>query len=146
MPNIRIPDIVKHCTVAIYRKGRVVGANKRDTFIQCFKIAREMLQKQGYVQLTSLANLASAIALTSMGRAREMKHKREGRAKSILFDTLYDQFDIDGTKAAKARKAQEAAAQLVANRQDQAKAEKTAAKKPAKRKPKPKKPPAKDRF
>lgn len=148
MPNFRIPNIVKHCTIAIYRKGKVVGANKRDTFIQCFKIARHSLQQQGFIELGSESDLTAAIGLTPKGRGREAYHKREGRSKTLLFDILYDQADLDGSRARKERKAQEAAAAAKAAEQDAAaKAKKKApAKKPVNTPKPPKSPSKRERF
>lgn len=128
MPNIRIPNIVKHCCIAIYRDGGVSGRSPKDKFIQCFKIARSRLQQYGFI-VASGEDLAAPIGLTPKGRTAEMKHKREGRAKTVLFDTLYDKFDIDGKKAAQEKKLREAAAAEIAAKQEQIEADRKIARK-----------------
>lgn len=99
MPNVRIPDLVKHCAIAIMRDRNVRGKNKKDRFLQALAIAKSQLTKYGYITTTG-DSPSSAIGLTSKGRVREAKHNREGIAKTVLFDTLYDQFDLDGSRAA----------------------------------------------
>lgn len=117
MPNIRIPDIVKHCTIAIYREGGVTARNAKDRFIQAFKIAKARLAQYGFVQPTG-ESLSAPIGLTPKGRAREAKHNREGRAKTVLFDTLYDKFDVDGSRAKAQQKLKEKAAEAIAAQED----------------------------
>ncbi len=97
MPNLQIPVIVKHCTVAIYRTAKLTASSKKDRFIQSFKIARSRLQEYGFVIIAG-EDLTEAIGLTSKGRKGELRHQAEGRSKTVLFDTLYDLFDIDGKK------------------------------------------------
>lgn len=120
MANFRIPNIVKHCCVAIYREGKISAKTKKDLFLQCFKIAKARLTQYGFIVVTGDSPTAS-IGLTPKGRAAELRHKREGRAKTLLFDTLYDGFDLDGTKAAEAKKQQEAAAAVLASKMTPAK-------------------------
>lgn len=105
MPNPRIPALVKHMTIAIYRTGKIHARSRKDKFEQCLKIAKSRCQQYGFVVYEG-ASLSEAIGLTSKGRQREAKHLTEGRAKTVLFDTLYDNFDIDGSKA-KAREEEE---------------------------------------
>ena len=121
MPNPRIPVLVKHMTIAILRDGSVHGRSRKDRFQQCFTIAKSRCQQYGFVTYEG-ASLSEAIGLTSKGRGQESKHLSEGRAKTVLFDTLYDLFDIDGTKAEAAKKAQEKEAAVVAARQEENKA------------------------
>lgn len=113
MPNIRIPHLVKHCTIAIYRESAgIESKTKKDRFIQCLKIARSRLAAYGFIVLSG-ESVTDPIGLTPKGRAREMKHRTEGRAKSLLFDTLYDGFDLDGLKAQFDKVLQEKAARAV---------------------------------
>ncbi len=104
MPNLRIPNLVKHMTVAIYREGKISARSKKDKFLQCLAIAKSRCQQYGFVVLAGDKPDAD-IGLTAKGRARELKHRAEGRAKTVLFDTLYDLYDLDGAKA-KARLAE----------------------------------------
>jgi hypothetical protein len=121
MPNIRIPALVKHMTIAIYREGKIHARSRKDRFKQCLEIAKSRCQQYGFVTYEG-ASLSEAVGLTPKGRAREAKHLSEGRAKTVLFDTLYDDFDIDGTKAAAEKAAREKEAAEVAERQEQNKA------------------------
>jgi hypothetical protein len=89
--------------MAIMKDRKVSGKNKKDRFLQCLTIAKAQLSKYGYVVPTG-DEPSSPIGLTAKGRVREAKHQSEGRAKTVLFDTLYDQFDLDGTKAGLAKK------------------------------------------
>lgn len=113
MPNIRIPNIVKHCCVAIYREGNISAKSDKDRFQQCLKIAKSRLAEYGYIVLAG-ERLTDDIGLTPKGRAAELRHKREGRAKSGLFDALYEKHDIDGSRAAQAKKLQEETAARIA--------------------------------
>ena len=118
MPNPRIPALVKHMTIAIYRDGKIRGKNQKDRFEQCFQIAKSRCQEYGFVTFAG-QNLSEAVGLTSKGRAREQKHLSEGRAKTVLFDTLYDNYDLDGTKAGLAKQRQEKEAERVAAQREE---------------------------
>lgn len=98
MPNLQIPVLVKHMAIAIYREGKISAKSRKDKFQQCLEIAKSRCQQYGFT-ISSGPALSDPIGLTSKGRAREAKHLSEGRAKTVLFDTLYDNFDIDGSKA-----------------------------------------------
>lgn len=134
MANIRIPNIVKHACIAIYREGGISARSPKDRFVQSFKIARSRLQEYGFV-IVGGQDLLAPIALTTKGRSAEMRHKREGRAKSVLFDTLFDKFDIEGKKAAEEKRLREEAAAKLAAKQEAVEADRKAAKKapPSKR-------------
>jgi hypothetical protein len=126
MPNPRIPTLVKHMTIAIYREGKIRGKNQKDRFRQCFEIAKSRCVQYGFATVHG----PFTMGLTGKGRAAELRHKAEGRSKTVLFDTMYDQFDLEGKKAAFEKKlAEEVAARTVAAG-DTAKTEKAAAAKP----------------
>lgn len=95
-----IPNIVKHCALEIFHTGRISYSSRKDKFIQSLTIARSRLQEYGFI-LVSDGDLAGEISLTPKGRVGEMKHSMEGVAKSVMFDRLYRQFDIDGSDARK---------------------------------------------
>jgi hypothetical protein len=118
VPNPRIPALVKHMTIAIYRDGKISGKSRKDRFEQCLQIAKSRCQQYGFVVFGG-QSLSEAIGLTSKGRAAESKHLSEGRAKTVLFDTLYDNFDLDGLKALAVRKAQEKEAETIAARKEE---------------------------
>ncbi len=113
MPNPRIPALVKHMTIAIYREGKISARGPKDRFKKSFEIAKSRCQQYGFVTFAG-QSLSEAIGMTSKGRKADMRHRTEGRAKTVLFDLLYDQFDIDGVKAAAAKKEQEKEAARVA--------------------------------
>jgi hypothetical protein len=115
MPNPRIPVLVKHMAVAIYRHGKIHGRDRKDKFKQSLQIAKSRCQEYGLV-VCPMQSLAEDVALTMRGRSFEMKHKQEGRSKTVLFDTLYDEFDIDGKKEKEEKEMREkVAAQLAAD-------------------------------
>ena len=105
MPNLAIPVVVKHMTIAIYREGHITAKTPADRFKQCFMIAKARCAQYGLVSFSG-ASLTEAIALTPKGRSAELRHKSEGRSKTVLFDTLYDRFDLEGVRAARAAKEQ----------------------------------------
>lgn len=117
MANFAIPNILKHCTVAVYRNGGYAARNEKERFERALKIAKSRLQEYGYLTLAG-EDVDSPVTLTPKGRAREQKHRREGRAKSVLFDTLYAKFDIDGSRAAKEKKQLERATEELLAQKD----------------------------
>jgi hypothetical protein len=121
MPNPAIPALVKHMTIAIYRKGKISAKNKKDRFEQCLKIAKSRCAQYGLTDSPG-TSLSEAIGLTPAGRIAEMRHKTEGRQKTVLFDTLYDDFDIDGTKAAKEKTFRERLTEIILGKRDENKA------------------------
>jgi hypothetical protein len=132
MGNPAIPTIVKHMTVAIYREGKIPAKTRKDRFLQCFVIAKARCSQYGFIVVQG----KDTIALTGKGRAAELRHKSEGRSKTVLFDTLYDAFDMDGKKAAAAKKLQEeTAAREAQAKQDNAIEKKATAPQPAAKKP-----------
>jgi len=116
-PNLTIPAIVKHMTIAIYRDGKISAKTKADRFKQCFMIAKSRCRQYGFVTFVG-DGLTEAIGLTPKGRKREMHHQTHKRSSLTLFDTLYDEFDIDGSKAAALKKAQEDEAARLARAQE----------------------------
>lgn len=121
MPNLTIPVIVKHCTIAIYRTGKIQATSRKDRFTQCLKIARSRLAQYGFVILNG-DNVTDAIGLTGKGRRGEAKHQSEGRSKTVLFDTLYDLFDLEGTKAKAKEESKKAAKKKAQDRRIENKA------------------------
>ncbi len=109
--HYRIPDILKHCCIAIYREGGVASRSQKDRFKQSLTIARSRLAQYGFIVLAG-ESIDAPVGLTPKGRSAEQRHKREGRSKSVLFDTLYDKFDIDGHKAEEKKKAEAEAKKL----------------------------------
>ena len=103
MPNAKIPSLVKHMTIAIYRDGSIHGKNRKDIFEQCLEIAKSRCREYGFVSFSG-QSLSEEVTLTSKGRKQDAKHRVEGRAKTVLFDTLYEDLDVEGTKAAEREK------------------------------------------
>lgn len=92
-----LPDILKHNTIAIYRKPDIAATSLKDKFQQCLAIARARLAEYGF--LVPLGEeIYDPVALTQKGIIAEMRHNREGREKTVLFDTLFRQYDIDGSR------------------------------------------------
>lgn len=104
MSPIRIPVLVKHTTIAIYKTGHIVAKTKEDRFRQALEIAKAQLERYGYI---TNGTKVDDIGLTAKGRKRELKHRGEGAGKTTLFDTLYRQFDIGGDRAKEEEKEQE---------------------------------------
>lgn len=91
MANNRVPKIVKHMTVAIFRKGGIDGSTQQERFISAWNIARARLTEYGHLSKGSEKGPASNIRLTGSGKKLETKHIREGgrKAKENFFDNLY---------------------------------------------------------
>jgi hypothetical protein len=90
MPAIDIPILVKHMTVAIFKRSYVVGT-KIEQIMGCFDIARHQLVKFGMLREGSEIGGPENIKLTAKGRRREVVHRTErgGKQKTVLFDKLY---------------------------------------------------------
>lgn len=112
-----IPNIVKHCCVAIFRKGEISAKSEKDRFLQCLKIAKSRLQQYGFV-VSMGEEPEAAIGLTPKGRAAEMKHKREGRSKSLFFDTLFVKHDVDGARERATYKQLERSTEAILDKKD----------------------------
>lgn len=84
-----IPVLVKHQTVAIFKKDRF--GPRRERFRRAFAISRRNLVLHGYLAPGSDSDALDKIALTEAGRHREREHGKErGRVgKERLFDTLF---------------------------------------------------------
>jgi len=106
---VPLPNLIKHATVAIFREGGITAKTQKDKFRQALLIARSRMAQYGFVILGG-EKVTDPLHLTPKGKKREQKHRREGRAKSVLFDTLYEKYDIDGSKA-RAKKELEKAAE-----------------------------------
>lgn len=119
---LRIPNIVKHTAIAIYREGKVSSRSRKDKFIQALKIAKARLAQYGFIVLSG-DKPDDPIALTAKGRVREMHHKTEGRSKSVLFDTLFEKFDLDGSRAAAEKALEEKAQKAAAAERERARAQ-----------------------
>jgi hypothetical protein len=88
----RVPILVKHCTVAIFKEGKGVrGSTKQARFDSSLKIARARLEEYGFLAKGSEKGDANDIQLTSKGRKKEALHRRERdrKRKEALFDKLF---------------------------------------------------------
>lgn len=86
----RVPHLVKHTTLAIWRSGDIAGSSK-DRFVSSWNIARARLTEYGFLTEGSDKGSPETIRLTSKGRQREHFHAREpgGKDKSGLFDQMF---------------------------------------------------------
>jgi hypothetical protein len=84
----QIPAIVKHMTLAIFRKG---GSGPR-AFETALKIAVSQLRDHGY--LTNAAFKPLNIKLSGKGLARNRVHLREGARKTHQFNLLFQKYQI----------------------------------------------------
>lgn len=88
----RVPILVKHCTVAIFKEGTgVQGSTKQERFVSSLKIARKRLEEYGFLAKGSEKGDANDIELTGKGRMSESLHRREkdAKRKNALFDKLF---------------------------------------------------------
>ncbi len=87
----KIPNLVKHNTVAIWRAGKIDGSSAKERFISAWNIARSRLVEYGYLIKGSEKGKAEDIRLTTKGMVRNRKHSREpdSKAKSGLFDKMF---------------------------------------------------------
>lgn len=90
MATSDIPNLVKHCTIAIWRDGKISGG-KQERFISAWNIARARLVEYGFLTKGSENGTSEQIHLTSKGTKRESFHTREpgGKTKSMLFDQMF---------------------------------------------------------
>lgn len=95
MSAAKVPHIVKHCTLAIWRSGDISGG-KRERFISSWNIARARLTQYGYLTKGSEEGPVDNIKLTSKGTTREAFHAREpgGKTKSMLFDQMFKWIEV----------------------------------------------------
>lgn len=96
----KIPDLVKHTTLAVYLHSRGIGAGKK-RFLAALSIARASLTRAGYLAKGSDGKgVSGRVLLTKKGLMREKQHKtgkdRGATAKSRAFDALWD-YAIAGT-------------------------------------------------
>lgn len=89
-----IPNLVKHCVVAIVKGGTVQGSLK-DKFLGAWNIARSRLVEYGFLRSGSETGPASKIKLTAKGEKREREHTSEGRMKSRQFDQWWRELEIE---------------------------------------------------
>ena len=91
MARNRVPNIVKHCAMAIYKKGGIEGSTAKGRFRSAWNIARARLVEYGFLIEGSQIGPAGRILLTSKGRQRNLEHRmeRDGRTKSAEFDKRY---------------------------------------------------------
>ncbi len=87
--SARIPNIVKHCAVAIFQDPNIRG-EELDRFATAVKYAVSRLSEYGYLTSSSKEVPAANVVLTTKGSQRERHHTSEGRQKSALFDKLYE--------------------------------------------------------
>jgi hypothetical protein len=90
-----VPNLVKHCTIAIWRDGGISGG-KQERFVSAWNIARSRLVEYGFLQKGSETGPAEKVKLTSKGSKRESFHSREpgGKTKSLLFDQMFRWIEV----------------------------------------------------
>lgn len=95
MASAKVPNLVKHCTLAIWKSGDIAGG-KRERFVSAWNIARARLVQYGYLAKGSESGTAEDIKLTSKGVVREAEHTREagGTAKSMHFDQMFPWIEL----------------------------------------------------
>ena len=91
-----IPAIVKHTTLAIYKKKGSLGA---DAFEYALKTALSHLKYSGYLTAASLKPLY--VRLTGKGVSRNRTHLREGLRKGLQFDALFENYQLRTAAAGK---------------------------------------------
>lgn len=80
-----LPDLFKHMTLAIFRKGpRNIG-----WFQQSASIAFDFLIKYGHISPNSSVD---NMTLTSSGQQQDRRHRAEPPAKSKQFDSYWRRF------------------------------------------------------
>lgn len=102
-----IPALVRHSTLAIYRKSTGGGA---EGFIKALRISRDTLAKAGYLYHGEGLAVLQEIRLTSKGWLRNKKHLEEGKsgeAKDREFANLWKMIEpriaeLDGPSGKKA--------------------------------------------
>jgi hypothetical protein len=82
-----VPTLLKHCTVAIYKEGKLPGSDK-DRFLAAWRIARSQLTKYGYLAHGSEDGPVTNIKFTHKGAAKTRPHNHEGLKKNKLFDSM----------------------------------------------------------
>lgn len=85
-----VPPLLRHCVVAVYAKTTGGG---HDGVVRAFKICRDQLAKQGYMNYRGSAQILENIQLTGKGWARSLDHSREGgggEAKDRQFQQLFE--------------------------------------------------------
>lgn len=95
MAVVKVPHLLKHCTLAIYNSGDISGG-KREKFVSAWNIARSRLVEYGYLAKGSEKADAGKIKLTSKGTQRENVHAHEpgGKAKSEMFDAMFKWIEL----------------------------------------------------
>ncbi len=91
-PRNRVPNLVKHNTLAIYKKGKIEGSTNKERFRSAWNIARARLVEYGFLMKGSERGPHGRIKLTGKGRTRNQEHKSEKgvSAKSMLFDQMFE--------------------------------------------------------
>lgn len=95
MPAAKVPHLVKHATVAIWKDGGIAGGS-RERFVSAWNIARARLTQYGFLTEGSEKGKSEDIKLTSKGAKRDREHAREAdsRAKSGLFDSMFRWIEV----------------------------------------------------
>jgi hypothetical protein len=111
-----IPVLVKHCALAIFKSGDVVGDAFKKTQ-DSFKIARHRLTEYGFLVEGSQLGGPENIRLTGKGHTAESRHRRESdnSSKVAQWDKLYALIQEDAedlTSAATDAEVQSASAVL----------------------------------
>jgi hypothetical protein len=91
MAATKIPALLKHMTVAIFKKGGIDGSTEKDQFISAWNIARFRLVQYGFLAEGSQEGEVSKMRLTGKGLKREAEHRRESDRgqKEVLFDKMF---------------------------------------------------------
>lgn len=90
MATANVPVLVKHCSLAIFHSGDVIGDAFKKTQ-DSFKIARHRLVEYGFLVDGSQLGGPENIRLTGKGHAAESRHRREADStrKTAQWDKLY---------------------------------------------------------
>lgn len=83
----KLSSLLKHCTVAVYRSGNVVGATPNERWVGAWNIARARLTQLGFLRPGSETGPAATIKHTNKGAGKSTKHSAEGEAKNRFFDS-----------------------------------------------------------
>ena len=88
MPAADFPHLVKHMTLAIYKRDYLHGSKERK-FAAALEIALSRLVEWKYLTPKSHHDAPKGIHMTPKGVKREILHRMESPGKSLKFDKLY---------------------------------------------------------
>lgn len=91
MAQAKIPILVKHMALAIYKDDYLKGEKKVDRVYQSLLIARSRLVEYGFLKPGSEQGGPENIKMTPRGARREQEHLREwgGKTRTKQWDQLY---------------------------------------------------------